>query len=141
MTKPPHSRSERSETDLRELFRIGTLCTVKAGSALTTEGTLGRDAFYVVEGTARVTADGLLVAHVGPDHFIGEMALIDHGPRSASVVADSPMRVLAFDAPAFAAVLDDRRLSRGVQRQLVERLRNTAPSTPTNHTHSRRSQP
>ena len=130
MTKPGHDHSERSEARLQELFRIGTLCTVKAGCALTTEGTPGRDAFYVVEGTARVTADGLLLAHVGPDQFIGEMALIDHGPRSASVVADSPMRVLAFDAPAFAALLDDRRLSRAVQRQLVRRLRAAPSSTP-----------
>ena len=139
MTKPGHTHNQRSETDLRELYRFGTLCAVKPGCALTTEGTHGRDAFYVVDGTARVTTDGLLLAHLGPDQFIGEMALIDHGPRSASVVADSPMQVLAFDAAAFSALLDDRRLSRCVQRQLVERLRATPLSTAFNQPHNRRS--
>ena len=71
------------------------------------EGSPGRDAFLVLEGTARVTAAGRLLAHVGPGDFVGEMALLDGGRRSASVTADSAMRVLAFDAPAFAALLDD----------------------------------
>ena len=133
MTEPVGSTTERSEAERRELYRLGTLCTVRAGCALTTEGTPGRDAFYVIEGRARVTANGVLVAHIGPDEFVGEMALIDHGCRSASVVAESPMRVLAFDAPAFAALLDDERLARGVQRQLVGRLRAAHRSTnPTN---------
>jgi CRP/FNR family cyclic AMP-dependent transcriptional regulator len=139
MAKPGSSHNQRSEADLRHLHRIGTLCAVKPGCALTTEGLPGRDAFYVVEGTARVTTDGLLLAQVGPDQFVGEMALIDHGPRSASVVADSPMQVLAFDATAFSVLLDDRRLARSVQRQLVERLRATQLSTPSNQTHNRRS--
>ena len=123
MTEPVCTTAERSQAERLELYRLGTLCTVQAGCALTTEGTAGRDAFYVVTGHARVTADGTLVAHIGPDEFIGEMALIDHGPRSASVVAESPMQVLAFDASAFSALLDDRQVARGVQRQLVGRLR------------------
>ena len=133
MTEPVRSTTEPREAERRALHHLGTLCSVKEGCALTTEGTPGRDAFYVIEGRARVTADGMLLAHIGPDEYIGEMALIDHGCRSASVVAESPMQVLAFDAPAFAALLDDERLARGVQRQLVGRLRATRHSTnPTN---------
>lgn len=134
MTEPVGSTTARSEAERLELYRLGTPCTVKAGCALTTEGAPGRDAFYVVAGHARVTADGVLLAHIGPDEFIGEMALIDHGPRSASVIAESPMQVLAFDASAFAALLDDERIARGVQRQLVGRLRAARkPTNPTNH--------
>ncbi len=138
MIEPGRSTTERSEAERRELHRLGTLCTVKAGCALTTEGTPGRDAFYVVAGQARVTADGVLLAHIGPDEFIGEMALIDHGLRSASVVAESPMQVLNFDASAFAALLDDERIARSVQRQLVGRLRAAGQST--NRTNLRRNE-
>lgn len=108
---------------------LGTACAVGAGRDLTREGTPGRDAFFVLEGTARVTAEGHVVAHVGPGDFIGEFALIDAGPRSATVTAESPMRVLAFDAPAFASLLGDPQVSRTVLRALVARLRSSNNTT------------
>jgi CRP/FNR family cyclic AMP-dependent transcriptional regulator len=111
------------------VFELGTACAVAAGRDLTKEGTPGREAFFVLEGTARVTAEGHVVAHIGPGDFVGEFALIDAGPRSATVTAESPMRVLAFDAPAFASLLDDPQANRTILRVLVARLRSSIDTT------------
>jgi CRP-like cAMP-binding protein len=145
MTTLESSRRPRrvfqSTAELAQALGLGTPTAVRAGCALTTEGTPGRDAFIVVEGIARVMREGRLIAHVGPDEFVGEMALIDHGPRTASVVAATPMRVLTFDAPSFAALLGDPRLSRELRRQVVERLRATWSSVSTNQPNNRRNRP
>ncbi len=132
--------NRRSIAEVAGQHGLGTRTAVRPGCALTTEGTFGRDAFIVVEGTARVTRDGGVVAEVGPDQFIGEMALIDHGPRSASVVATTPMRVLTFDAPAFASLLADPFIARELRRQVVGRLRSALLSNPTQEP-TRRNQP
>lgn len=133
-------RSRHALAQLAELHGLGTLTVVRVGCPLTTEGTPGRDAFIVVEGIARVTKDGRLIAHVGPGDVVGEMALTDHGPRSASVVATSPMRVLTFDAPSFAALITDPLVSRELRRQVVERLRAALLPISTNQPTNRRNQ-
>ena len=77
----------------------------------------------MLDGSARVTVGGHLVAHAGPGDFVGEMALLDGGPRSAGVVADSAMTLLVFDARSFATLLDEPVAGRALRRALVARLR------------------
>jgi CRP-like cAMP-binding protein len=116
-------------TTAARVFELGTACAVAAGRDLMKEGAPGRDAFFVLEGTARVTAQGHVVAHLGPGEFVGELALIDAGPRSATVTAESPMRVLAFDAPTFVSLLGDPWVNRTILRALVARLRSSNNTT------------
>ncbi|MET0827129.1 MAG: cyclic nucleotide-binding domain-containing protein, partial [Acidimicrobiales bacterium] len=47
------------------------------------------------------------VAAIGSGSIVGEMALVGHKPRNARVVAETPMRLLAFDTRAFRALLDE----------------------------------
>jgi CRP-like cAMP-binding protein len=54
-----------------------------------------------------VVVSGEHVATVGAGSMVGEMALIDHRPRSATVTAETDMRLLAFDNKAFKALLDE----------------------------------
>jgi CRP/FNR family transcriptional regulator, cyclic AMP receptor protein len=105
------------------ILRLGVACTVSPGQSLTTEGAPGREAFLVLDGTARVTAGGHVIAHVGPGELVGDVALIDNDRRSATVTAESAMSVLVFDAPGFSALLDDPAVSRAVRRSLAARLR------------------
>ena len=136
----------QSVAEIASLQGLGTLVGVRPGCPLITEGRPGRDVFIVVEGQARVTKDGRVLAHVGPGDFVGEMALIDHGPREASVTATTPMQVIAFDAPGFAALLDDPLAARELRRQLAARLRaamssnSPSESNPTDQVHNRRNQ-
>ena len=61
----------------------------------------------VVEGEAVVKRNNRVVSSLGPGDAIGELALLDHGPRTATVEAATPMTVLVLSAREFSGVLDD----------------------------------
>ena len=66
------------------------------------------DTFYVIlEGEAKVLApDGRAVNRLRPGEFFGEISLLDGQPRTASVVAETPMRMLALSRPAFRQLIE-----------------------------------
>jgi CRP-like cAMP-binding protein len=71
------------------------------------QGRPGQECFVILDGTASVFIGGDHVATLEAGSMVGEMALIDHRPRSATVVAETPMTLLAFDTGAFRALLDE----------------------------------
>jgi CRP/FNR family transcriptional regulator, cyclic AMP receptor protein len=87
--------------ELREVARLGTPVRVAAGTTLAEQGTSGRELLIVLSGTATCRAKGKRLARFGPGDFFGEISLIDRGPRSATVVADSDMQLLALDSREF----------------------------------------
>jgi len=76
------------------------------GSRVVREGDIG-DTFYVIlEGEAKVTGrSGRVVNRLRPGDFFGEISLLDGGPRTASVLADSPLMMLALPRTAFLKML------------------------------------
>src|SRR4051812_10631618 len=70
------------------------------------QGSLGLEAFVIVEGQAQVTVDGSDVAVLGTGEVFGEMALLGEARRTATVTAITPMRVLVLSAIEFRWVLD-----------------------------------
>ena len=111
------------DRQLAELARLVDELSLATGHVLTTEGRPGAEAFLIVEGEALVTVGGRAVARLGPGQFVGEMALLDHEPCSATVTATSPMRVLVMDPAAFSRMLEDTSMARRIARTLAERLR------------------
>jgi CRP/FNR family transcriptional regulator, cyclic AMP receptor protein len=94
--------------DRKELLEISKATTehrVGPGEILVTQGEAGREAFVVVEGEAVVSVDGAEVARLGPGACIGEMALLDRGPRSATVTAATPMTLLVLDPREFKGLM------------------------------------
>ncbi|MCI0346732.1 MAG: cyclic nucleotide-binding domain-containing protein, partial [Chloroflexi bacterium] len=84
-----------------DLRRIAELCEeheVEQGTLLTKEGEERNDVFVVIEGVARVERGGHVVSRIGEGGFFGELAVLDPGPRTATVVAESPMFVLVLRA-------------------------------------------
>lgn len=93
-----------------ELERVADLAEeVEAlpGAVVIDQGRVGMECFVVLEGRASVFVGDDLVATIGPGTMIGEMALVDHRPRSASVVAETPMRLVAFDTGDFDTLLQE----------------------------------
>ena len=92
----------------RELARIAALTTevaIPAGQIVCREGDPGDEAYVVIEGSATVTVGDREIAMVTPGGFFGEMAILDGGPRIATVTALEPMRLLVLARREFYAVL------------------------------------
>src|SRR5690606_38844716 len=79
---------------------------VSAGHQLCEQGQIGREAFVIVEGAAEVRRNGRKVATLGPGDCVGELALLDHGPRTATVTATEDSTVLVLAAREFAGLVD-----------------------------------
>jgi CRP-like cAMP-binding protein len=96
-----------SKRDLQKIARASDEVSVEAGRVLVEEGSRGREAFVILDGTATVKRNGRKVASLGPGDQFGELALLDGGPRTATVVADGPMQVLVIGQREFTGVLDE----------------------------------
>jgi CRP/FNR family transcriptional regulator, cyclic AMP receptor protein len=79
---------------------------VPAGKALVSEGTAGHEFYLILEGQAIVRRGGRRVAMLGPGQYFGELSLLDRGPRTATVVADTDMALLVLGQREFAAILE-----------------------------------
>jgi CRP-like cAMP-binding protein len=93
-----------------ELDRVAELAEeVEAapGAMLIDQGRVGQECYVVLEGQANVLAGTEVIATVGPGAMVGEMALVEHRPRNASVVAETPMRLVVLDAGAFKTLLGE----------------------------------
>jgi CRP-like cAMP-binding protein len=95
-----------STKDLQKIAKASDEIAVKAGTILTDQGQQGREAFIVVDGSATVKRNGRKISSVGPGAVIGELSLLDRGPRTATVTADTDMTVLVIDQRNFAGVID-----------------------------------
>lgn len=93
--------------ELRDVAKATVELTLDQGKEFVTQGEVGREAFIIVEGTADVLRGGTKIAQLGPGAVVGELALLDHGPRTASVVAATPITVLVLGPREFSGLLDE----------------------------------
>ena len=70
------------------------------------EGEPGDELFVIIEGEARVERNGSALSTFGEGEFFGEIAVIDGRPRSADVVAISPLRALAIARDLVRSVVE-----------------------------------
>jgi CRP/FNR family cyclic AMP-dependent transcriptional regulator len=86
--------------------------------------------FVIVEGEADVQLHGRFLRRLGPGDFFGEMALLDQEPRSATVVAATPLRTLSIAPFNFRALLKaDASITFKVLLSVSQRLRALERST------------
>lgn len=94
-----------SKRQLDQIARLADDMEVPAGKRLATEGDSGQELFVIVDGQATVTGTRGRTNRLGPGDFFGEMSLLDGGPRSATVQADSTMRLLVVGRREFWQLL------------------------------------
>src|SRR5437763_728894 len=111
------------QRELADLARHFDDLDIDAGHQLIREGEPGRELFLIVDGQAVVSLRDQVLATVGPGEFVGEMTLFERLPRSASVTALTPMRVLIAGAPAFDALRTHPAVLRRIATTLAQRLR------------------
>ena len=98
-----------------------------AGKVLTEKGKSGGDFFIILEGKAEVDTVPAKRS-LGPGDFFGEIALIDNGPRTATVKATTPMRCLVLGHSQFRDVLHQNgEIAVKILRAVTERLRAVTP--------------
>lgn len=98
-----------------------TEVTVEAGHIFVRGGEPGREFFVIASGSAQVTRDGKPVADLGPSDFFGEMALISHDFRNATVTATGPMTVLAANRREFESLMQLDQVFGNTVRSAAER--------------------
>lgn len=109
-----------SNADLARLARLGEAVDAEPGALLMDQGDVGLECFLVLEGEAGIVSNGQHLATIGAGSVVGEMALVGHRPRNASVVAQTPMRLLSFDVAHFKRLLEDMPQARDYIFQLLE---------------------
>lgn len=95
-----------SKKDLQRVAKSSDETPIAAGQPLVEQGRTGHEFFLILEGTAVVRRNNRKVAELGPGQYFGELAILDRGPRSASVVANTDLRVLVLGQREFVGLLD-----------------------------------
>ena len=94
------------------------------GSTIFETGDPGDEMFVVQEGEVDIVVGGKVVETVGPEHFFGELALIDAAPRSASAVARTRCTLLPLNQRRFTFLVDEMPFfAITVMRVMADRLR------------------
>jgi CRP/FNR family cyclic AMP-dependent transcriptional regulator len=113
-----------SNHDLSRIAALTEEVEVPAGRVLIRQGELGREAFVIYEGRAKASIQGKGTAKLNPGECFGEMALLHSAPRSATVTAETDMRLFVLDSRKFSTLIDEfPAIARRVMAALAERVR------------------
>lgn len=80
---------------------------VPAGYHLLDQGRFPHEFFVIAQGTVSVTKDGEHLTDLGPGDFCGEIAILEHERRTATVVATTPVSVIVMLARDFETMADE----------------------------------
>jgi voltage-gated potassium channel len=91
-----------SQRQLRRVAKITRVLDAAAGTMLTRRGEPGDEFFLILDGTVNVHVSEEKSVPLGPGAFFGEMSLLDGGTRSATVVSETPIRLLVVNRENFS---------------------------------------
>jgi CRP-like cAMP-binding protein len=109
-----------SEDDLAAVSKLGEKEEIAAGTELIDQGRIGDACYVIVDGRAAVYIGGEFVASVRSGSMVGEMALVEHRPRNATVIAETDMVVVSFGIDEFRKLLDRSPAAKGKVMGLLE---------------------
>ncbi len=136
---PVRRRSRNSKVELlrgvslfsacsnRELARIASLADeidVPEGEVVIRQGEVGREFFIIVDGRVKVSVRGRRARTLGPGAALGELALFDQAPRSATVTALTDLQLLVLDSRSFSSLISQvPSVARKLFQVMAQRLR------------------
>ena len=95
-----------SAAGIEELGAIANEVDVRAGTVLTHEGSREGFFFIIMSGTVRIERGGRTINTIGPGDFLGEISLLDAGPRTATAITETSCRLLSMTYQMFHELLD-----------------------------------
>lgn len=112
-----------SKKELTTLARVSEDMEISEGTTLTKEGDIGHEFFVIVEGETQVKRKGRSLGTRSSGDFIGEIALLEQIPRTATVTAKTPLRVFVLTSTDFHHLLEEHpNVERKVLRALAKRV-------------------
>ncbi len=112
-----------TDSEANDVANAGRVVNVPASWSLIWEKTPADNAYFILEGTVSIRRDGVEIATLTAGDFIGEIAIVSHRLRSASVVTASPVKVINFAAETIAALSDKiPRIGEAVRAAATQRL-------------------
>ncbi len=111
-----------TSSEVAQVAAIADEIDLHAGRQLATENAAGQEFVVIIDGTAEVTKGDRVIASLGAGDFFGEIALLSGEPRTASVVATTPVHALVIEGHAFQRLLAEAPEVRAkVERAAAER--------------------
>ncbi len=99
--------SSCSKRDLQKIAKASNEVSIPEGQRLVDQGDQGKEAFVIISGKAAVKRNNRKFTTLGPGDTVGELSLLDKGPRTASVVAETPIEALVLTTREFTGLLDE----------------------------------
>ena len=100
-----------TQAHLRSIAALAEEVSYSPGRMIVRTGTPGVAFYVIVDGAAKVLRGTIASAkgtwELGPGDFFGEMALLDGGPRTASVVAETPLTTIRIERAQFRKMLKE----------------------------------
>jgi len=116
--------SDCSQRELLAIARGVKDVNHAAGTVIAREGDPGIGLFVIVSGEAEVSIGGKKKAKLGPGDFFGEVALLDGGPRTATVTATTDLQLLGLTEWAFRGLMQEHpSIALKTLQQMAGRLR------------------
>jgi CRP/FNR family cyclic AMP-dependent transcriptional regulator len=115
--------AELSDREREQVARWADELQVSEGKHLVDEGRFAHEFFVIEEGTAEVRHGEKKLTDLGPGDFFGEIALVEHQRRTASVIATSPMRIIVMFGRDFSQMESEMPSVAARIRQAVEERR------------------
>ena len=119
-----------SKKELRLVAQLSTYLEEPAGTALTREGETGHEFIIVLDGEVEVRRGDDVIATRGPGTYVGEIALLDHRPRTATVVAKTPIKIEVIAQREFSGLMQEvPEISQKLLPAMAKRLADLEPES------------
>ena len=113
-----------STKELEKVAKASDEIRMTAGTLIVDQGQTGREAFIVLDGEIEIKRNNRRVATLGPGAVVGELSLLDHGPRTATATCQTQCTFLVIDHRRFGAVVDSiPSISKKLMASLAARIR------------------